>query len=126
MYPIERAMKVFKGYICNKVRLKTSMAEAYIYDETIRFVNEYMVEFKHVRTRVWDANEKGVCGEILEGTGTRFNLDSEVKDLAHQYVLTNVACVALWVQCIIMEPLSLGLHGNLVMLLKAISLGNIK
>jgi hypothetical protein len=39
MYPIERAMKVFKGYVRN--RPKASMAEGYILDETIGFVTEY-------------------------------------------------------------------------------------
>jgi hypothetical protein len=39
MYPIEKAMKVFKGYICNKAKLKASMVKSYIYDETIMFVN---------------------------------------------------------------------------------------
>jgi hypothetical protein len=49
MYPIKQAMKTFKAYVCNKVRSKASMALGYIYDETIRFVTEYMIEFKHVR-----------------------------------------------------------------------------
>jgi hypothetical protein len=80
MYPIENAMKVFKGYICNKARLKASMAEGYIYNETIRFVNKYMVEFKHVRTQVWDANEEeGVCGELLEGKGQHLTLIARQK-----------------------------------------------
>jgi len=42
MYPIERAMKVFKGYVRNRSRLEASMAEGYILDETIGFVTEYL------------------------------------------------------------------------------------
>jgi len=30
MYPIERAMKVFKGYVHNRSRLEVSMAKGYI------------------------------------------------------------------------------------------------
>jgi len=69
------------------------MVGGYIYDETVGFVIEYMVEFKHVRFRVWDANEeKGVCGEVLKGTRTKFILNHKTRDLAHQYVFTNVVC----------------------------------
>jgi hypothetical protein len=42
MYPIEQAMKVFKGYVHNRSRLEASMAEGYILDETIGFVIEYL------------------------------------------------------------------------------------
>ncbi|CAM6039743.1 unnamed protein product [Sphagnum compactum] len=67
MYLIERALKTFKAYVQNKARPEASMAEGYIYDETIGFVIEYMQEFKHVRRRIWDAyEEEGVCGEVLE------------------------------------------------------------
>jgi hypothetical protein len=48
MYPIKRAMKVFKGYVCNRSRPKASMAKGYILDETIRFVTEYLQDFHHV------------------------------------------------------------------------------
>ncbi len=49
MYLIERTMKTFKTYVHNKARSKASMALGYIYDETIRFVTKYMIEFKHVK-----------------------------------------------------------------------------
>jgi hypothetical protein len=45
MYPIERAMKVFKGYVRNRSRLEASMAEGYILDETIGFVNKISAMF---------------------------------------------------------------------------------
>ncbi len=99
MYPIERALKTFKAYVRNKARPEASMAEGYIYDETIGFVTEYMQEFKHVRRRIWDAyEEEGVCGEVLEGAGIKFILPKECHDLAHQYVLTNTSCLAPWVR----------------------------
>jgi hypothetical protein len=51
-----------------------------------------MHEFKHVGGKIWDVEEeKGVCGEVLEGVATKFILDPNAHDLAHQYVVTNVA-----------------------------------
>jgi hypothetical protein len=52
MYPIGRAMKVFKGYVRNRSRPKASMVEGYIMDETIGFVTEYLQNFYHVRRRI--------------------------------------------------------------------------
>jgi hypothetical protein len=70
-----------------------SMAEGYIYDETISFVIEYMHEFKHVGGKIWDVKEEeDACGEVLEGVATKFIIDPNARDLAHQYVMTNVAC----------------------------------
>ncbi len=42
MYLIELALKMFKTYVRNRARPETSMAEGYLYDETIGFVIEYM------------------------------------------------------------------------------------
>jgi hypothetical protein len=42
MYAIERAMRVFKGYVRNRSRPEASMAEGYILDETIGFVSKYL------------------------------------------------------------------------------------
>ncbi len=99
MYPIERALKTFKAYVRNKARPEALMAEGYIYDETIRFVTEYMQKFKHVRCCIWDPyEEKKVYGEVLEGAGIKFILPKECHDLAHQYVLTNTPCFAPWVK----------------------------
>jgi hypothetical protein len=39
--------------------------------------------------------KKKVCNELLESTNTKFfYLDPKPQDCAHQYVLTNVACLA--------------------------------
>ncbi len=44
------------------------MVEGYMVDETIGFVTEYLQDFRHVRQRIWDADEEeGVYGEALEG-----------------------------------------------------------
>ncbi len=52
------------------------MAEGYILDETIGFVIEYLQDFRHVRHRIWDADEEeGVYGEVVEGATTKLILD---------------------------------------------------
>jgi hypothetical protein len=98
-------MKVFKGYVRNRSRPEASMAEGYILDETIGFVTEYLQDFRHVRHRSWDADEKeGVYGEVVEGAATKLTLDPVTRDVAHQYVITNVACLALWVHYTTLNP----------------------
>jgi hypothetical protein len=107
MYPIERAMKVFKGYVRNRSRPEASMAEGYILDETIGFVTEYLQDFRHVRNRIWDADEdEGVYGEVVEGAATKLTLDPVTRDVAHQYVITNVACLAPWIRYTTLNPLN--------------------
>jgi hypothetical protein len=107
MYPIERAMKVFKGYVRNRSRPEASMAEGYMVDETIGFVTKYLQNFRHVRQRIWDADEKeGVYGEVLEGAATKLTLDPVTREVAHQYVITNVACLAPWVRYTTLNPLN--------------------
>jgi hypothetical protein len=107
MYPIEWAMKVFKGYLCNRSRPEASMAEGYILDETIGFVTEYLQDLCHVRCQILDANEEeGVGGEVVEGATAKLTLDLVAQDVAHQYVITNVACLAPWVQYTALNPLN--------------------
>ncbi len=106
MYPIEWAMKVFKGYVHHRSRPEASMAEGYIFDETIGFVTKYLQDF-HVRCKIWDADEEeGVYGEVVEGAATKLTLDPVARDVAHQYVITNVACLTPWVQYTTLNPLN--------------------
>jgi hypothetical protein len=42
MYPIERMMKVLKGYVRNMSQLERSMVEGYVLDETMGFVTKYL------------------------------------------------------------------------------------
>ena len=44
MYPIERCMKIFKGYVKNPYRPEASIVERYIAEETIGFCTMYMSE----------------------------------------------------------------------------------
>ena len=44
------------------------MVEGYILDETIGFVTEYLQDFRHVRHRIWDADEEeGVMVKLWKG-----------------------------------------------------------
>ena len=42
MYPIERYMKVLKGYTKNQYRLEASIVERYVAEEAIEFCSEYI------------------------------------------------------------------------------------
>ncbi len=89
MYLVEWMMKVFKGYVHNMSQLKGSMVERYVLDETMGFVTKYLQEFQHVSIKIWEVEEEGVVGEVLEGAEKKVVLNSTLRNLAHNYVLTN-------------------------------------
>jgi hypothetical protein len=67
MYPIERTLKDLKGYAQNMCKPKGNMAKGHIFNEALGLCIEYMESFHATRRHVWDANEEGVDGEVLEG-----------------------------------------------------------
>jgi hypothetical protein len=92
MYLVERYMKTLKNYVKNMARLEASMAEGYLKDECIGFITEYLQRFEAVQRRVWDAEEEyGDAEEVPEGTRKPYVMTSALRDLAHQYVLTNAS-----------------------------------
>jgi len=44
MYPIERCINIFKGYVKNPYRPEASTVERYIANEAIEFYTTYMLE----------------------------------------------------------------------------------
>jgi hypothetical protein len=99
MYPIERYMKTLKEYVRNMARPEASMAEGYVKDECIGFVTEYLQRFDVVHRRVWDADEEyGEVEEGLEGVGKPYMLSFALRDVAHIYVLRNVAVLQSWLR----------------------------
>jgi hypothetical protein len=101
MYSVERYMKTLKGYVQNMARPEASMAEGYVKDECIGFVTEYLQRFDVVQRRVWDANEEyGEVEEALEGAGKPYMLSSALRDVAHKYVLQNVAIMQPWLRSV--------------------------
>ena len=92
MYLVEQYMKVLKNHIWNMARPEACMAEGYLKDECIGFVTEYLHKFEGTQRRVWDKDEKyGDAKEVLQGVGKTYVMSPEVRDVAHQYVLTNVS-----------------------------------
>jgi len=48
MYPVERYMKILKGYVKNQCRLEASIIERYISEESIEFCSEYLSKAKSI------------------------------------------------------------------------------
>ncbi|CAK8541326.1 unnamed protein product [Lathyrus sativus] len=87
MYPIERYMKILKGYTKNPHRLEASIVERYIAEEAIEFCSNYLSEVDAVG--VPKSRHDGRC----EGVGTqglkvkRLSIDVVLR--AHLYILNN-------------------------------------
>jgi len=61
-------MKVLKRFVKNKAKPKGSMVFGYLKEESIGFLNEYLVEYTPTTKRAWDENEESsIYDEILEG-----------------------------------------------------------
>ena len=73
------------------------MVEGYTRDECLGFITEYLHKFEVVDRQVWDADEEyGDAEEVLEGARTKYLMTPTLRDLAHQYALTNVSLMAPW------------------------------
>jgi hypothetical protein len=73
-------------------RPEASTAEGYLKDECIGFVTEYLHRFDAVNRRVWDVDEEyGNAEEVLQGAGKEYIMPPAIRDLAHQYVVTNIS-----------------------------------
>jgi hypothetical protein len=70
MYPIERYLKILKGFVWNKARLEGSMVEGYALKEALGFCTQYIHDFTTTRRQVWDNKEEPhMNDEVLEGNG---------------------------------------------------------
>jgi Domain of unknown function (DUF4218) len=99
MYPLERYVKLLKGHVRTYYRREASMALGYIKDETLGYLTEYMADYQHVKTRVWQSEEdEGVIGEVLEGGSTQLTVPIQIRDMAHEYVLRNTELMQPWWQ----------------------------
>ena len=59
--------------------------------------HEYLQRFEVVDRRVWDADEEyGDAEEVLEGAGSNYVMSPPLRELAHQYVLTNISLLEPW------------------------------
>ncbi|XP_068339217.1 uncharacterized protein [Pyrus communis] len=85
MYPIEQYLQTLKRYVRNKGRPEGSIAEAYLVDECLSFCSMYLTDVESRRTRKGrneDGIGRGVSGENVE-------LDLNVLDQCHRYILNN-------------------------------------
>jgi hypothetical protein len=97
MYPVVRYMKTLKHYVWNMARPEASMAEGYVKDECLGFITEYLQRFEVVDRRVWNVDEEYEdAEEVLEGAGSSFVMNPFMRELAHQYILTNISLLEPW------------------------------
>ena len=87
MYPVERFMKVLKGYVKNRYRPEGCVAERYIVDESIDLCADYLssVEPVGMSKSRHDGRSKG------KGIGASIlvNISNVDRELAHLHVLHN-------------------------------------
>ena len=56
MYPIERRLGTFKGYVRNRARPEGSIAEAYIATESLTFCSKYIETVDQLSKKVGEDN----------------------------------------------------------------------
>ncbi|XP_027364391.1 uncharacterized protein LOC113871494 [Abrus precatorius] len=87
MYPVERYMKILKGYVKNQHRPEASIIERYIAEEAIEFCTEYMSQAESIgipKTR----HEGRTAGKGTIGIKLKSMMREEVLQ-AHLYILNN-------------------------------------
>ena len=91
MYPIERRLGTFKGYVRNRARPEGSIAEAYIATEALTFCSRYVETADQPSKKVGEKNsELNVFDPAVRVTG-KSRQDDKPKDLDKMvcYVLNN-------------------------------------
>ncbi|XP_047178785.1 uncharacterized protein LOC124845689 [Vigna umbellata] len=87
MYPVERYMKILKGYVKNQLRPEASIIERYIAEEFVEFCSSYMPSCDPIGLpkKIHESRPegKGVRGVRIESVSGR-----EVNQ-AHLYILNN-------------------------------------
>ncbi|XP_028215128.1 uncharacterized protein LOC114397232 [Glycine soja] len=87
MYPVERYMKVLKGYTKNRHRPEASIVERYVAEECIEFASQYIDSLKPVGVPV-SRHDQPIAGKGTRGynvvTMTRHDVSQ-----AHLYILNN-------------------------------------
>ena len=87
MYPVERYMKILKGYVKNRSRPEGCMVERYIVEEAIEFCTEYLSNVQSIGLPKSQLVEKKEGKNLI---GNKIVAVSRVeRDQVHLYVLHN-------------------------------------
>ena len=87
MYPIERYMKILKGYVKNPQHPEASIVERYITEEAIEFCTEYLSQIKSVGLPKC-RHEGREIGKGTHGINVKTMRREDVLQ-AHLYILNN-------------------------------------
>ncbi|KAL0556002.1 hypothetical protein IC582_004506 [Cucumis melo] len=89
IYPFERYMKVLKSYVCNRNRLKGSIAEAHICEEAVEFCFEFLSGLDPIGLGSFKSREKGRIERPLS-VGSSITPSQVVLKQAHLHILENI------------------------------------
>ncbi|XP_059671162.1 uncharacterized protein LOC132316707 [Cornus florida] len=94
MYPFERMMKVYKGYVRNRARPEGYIAEGYLADECVKFCSEHIKQASKIGER-HSRNEDFEGETTIDGRpilkGILKVMSNDMLQIAHRYVLFNNA-----------------------------------
>lgn len=98
-----RYMKTLKAYVKNYARPEACMAEGYLAGECIAFCLEFLQNSVPVQETMNRNEDNGVADDLgLEGRplnqGQEFSLTDKERDIAHRYVLMNMAVMNAYVE----------------------------
>ncbi|KAG2371826.1 uncharacterized protein HKW66_Vig0239470 [Vigna angularis] len=88
MYPIERYMKILKGYVKNQYRPEGSMIERYIAEESIEFCSEYMAKANPIGVPRTSWLSRYSTSKSIRGVNVVTKSREELMQ-AHLYILNN-------------------------------------
>lgn len=95
-------MKTLKAYVKNYARPEACMAEGYLAGECIAFCLEFLQNSVPVQEAVNRNEDVEADGSVVEGRplhkGREVVLSEKERDIAHRYVLMNLAAVDPYVE----------------------------
>ena len=88
MYPVERYMKILKGYVKNQCRLEPSIIERYISEECIEICSNYLSKAKSIGVLEKCWNSRRYISKSSKGVHVISKSREKVLQ-AHLYILNN-------------------------------------
>ncbi|KAG7572325.1 hypothetical protein ISN44_As09g006960 [Arabidopsis suecica] len=102
MYPFERYMKTLKAFVKNHARPEACMAEGYLAGECVAFCLEFLKDSVPVQETVNRNEDIEADRSVVEGRplqkGIEVTLSDKDRDIAHRYVLMNMASLDPYVE----------------------------